>query len=77
MIGEINVGTNPELRPIAGIDDIPYYGYGAGVIRIDIGENWESGGILMSSFHAWLTFTDATLSANGVPIVETGELVVN
>jgi len=75
MIGEINVGTNPELRPISGIDDIPYYGYGAGVIRIDVGENWESGGLLMSSFHAWLTFTDASLWANDVAIVDRGELV--
>jgi hypothetical protein len=75
-VAELNIGTNPELRVIPGIDDIPYYGYGEGIIRIDLGENWESGGTLRSSFHRWLTFTDATLTAKGVRVVERGNLVL-
>lgn len=73
---ELNIGTNPELRPIEGIDDLPYYGYGAGIVRFDIGMNWESGGPLASSFHRWLAFPDATLTANGKTIVERGELII-
>lgn len=72
---ELNIGTNPELRPIPGIDDFPYYGYGAGIVRFDIGMNWESGGPLASSFHRWLAFADATLTANGRKLVDRGELV--
>ena len=73
---ELNIGTNPELKPIAGIDEFPYYGYGAGIVRFDIGMNWESGGPLDSSFHRWLAFADATLTANGRTVVERGELVI-
>jgi len=76
-IAEFNIGTNPELKMVPGIADIPYYGYGAGVVRIDIGTNWESGGDLRSSYHQWLTFTDASVTADGVPIVEKGRLVVD
>ena len=63
-------------RPIPGIDDFPYYGYGAGIVRFDIGMNWESGGPLASSFHRWLAFADATLTANGKVLVDRGELVI-
>lgn len=75
-IAELNIGTNPELRMIPGIDDIPYYGYGEGVVRIDIGTNWESGGALRSSYHQWLTFTDATVTADGKTVVQGGALVI-
>lgn len=75
-IAEISIGTNPELRMVPGISDVPYYGYGEGAFRIDLANNWESGGGLRSSFHQWLTFTDASLSANGTPVVERGRLVM-
>jgi hypothetical protein len=73
---ELNIGTNPELKPIPGIDDLPYYGYGAGIVRLDIGMNWESGGTLDSSFHRWLAFSDASLTANGRAVVERGNLII-
>ena len=76
-IAELNIGTNPELKMIPGISDIPYYGYGEGILRVDIGTNWESGGSLKSSYHQWLTFTDATVTAGGATIIENGKLVID
>ena len=35
--GEFNVGVNPKLAVLPGLPAIPYYGYGAGVIRVSVG----------------------------------------
>ncbi len=75
-IGEFNLGVNPELRPIPGIAEIPYFGYGEGVIRVSLGDNLESGGQNRSSFHHWLFLTDATVSVDGRTIVEQGRLTL-
>jgi leucyl aminopeptidase (aminopeptidase T) len=75
-IGEFNLGVSPALRMIPGVSYIPYYGYGAGIIRLSLGDNTESGGKNRSSYHHWLFLTDATVTANGRPIVERGELVL-
>ena len=70
------IGTNPVL-PIHGPGTRPpYYGYGAGALRIALGENWESGGTNRSSMEAWFYFTDASVSAGDVRIVRDGELVL-
>jgi len=46
-IGEVNLGLNPALQPLPGRHKlIPYFGYGAGVVRISLGDNLESGGCL-------------------------------
>lgn len=76
QISELVIGTNPSLTPILPSGFMPYYGYGAGVIRIAIGENWESGGTLRTSDSAeqWLFVTDGSMTANGVVIIEDGEL---
>ncbi len=76
-IGEFNVGVSPALRMIPGISYVPYYGYGAGIIRLSLGDNLESGGKNRSSYHHWLFLTDATVKANGRAIVERGELVLS
>jgi len=77
QVSELVIGANPELRPILPSGFMPYYGYGAGVIRIAIGDNWESGGKLRTQGHrdVWLFVTDGTLTANGVKIIENGNLV--
>jgi leucyl aminopeptidase (aminopeptidase T) len=75
-IGEFNLGVSPALRMIPGVSYIPYYGYGAGIIRLSLGDNAESGGRNRSSYHHWLFLTDATVKANGRPIIEQGELLV-
>jgi leucyl aminopeptidase (aminopeptidase T) len=76
LLGEFNLGVNPELRPLPGIAEVPYYGYGAGVLRVSLGDNFESGGRNRSTFHHWLFLTDATVAAEGRMVVERGELVV-
>jgi hypothetical protein len=74
--GEFNLGVNPKLAVLAELPAIPYYGYGAGVIRVSVGDNAESGGPYRSGYHQWFFLTDATVRANGRPIVEAGRLVV-
>lgn len=75
LIGEFNVGTSPALKPQPGIAEIPYFGYGDGVVRVSLGDNFESGGKNRSSFHHWLFLTDATVTADGRTIVDRGGLV--
>ncbi len=75
-LAEIVVGTNPKL-PSQGPGPLPpYFGYGAGVLRIAIGENWESGGSNRSSLEAGFWFTDASLSADSIVVLEDGQLVL-
>jgi hypothetical protein len=75
-ISEFVIGTNPNLTPIQPSGFMPYYGYGAGVIRVAIGDNWESGGALRTSDHQdwWLFVTDANLTANGAVVVSDGAM---
>ncbi|MBI2217063.1 MAG: hypothetical protein HYU51_07175 [Candidatus Rokubacteria bacterium] len=74
--GELNVGVNPKLAMVPDVPAIPYYGYGAGVIRISVGDNAESGGPYRSSYHQWFFLTDATVTANGKVVIDEGRLVV-
>jgi leucyl aminopeptidase (aminopeptidase T) len=74
--GEFNVGVNPKLAVLPELPAIPYYGYGAGVVRVSVGDNAESGGTYRSSYHQWFFLTDATVRANGRLVVEHGRLVV-
>ena len=54
---------------------MPYYGYGSGVVRLAIGDNWESGGKNRSSNGEVLLFIpDATVTANGRAVVKDGRL---
>lgn len=76
-ISELVIGVNPYLTPIQPSGFMPYYGYGAGIVRIAIGDNWESGGSLRTSDAAdkWLFVTDGTLTAGSVPIVRNGAII--
>lgn len=71
--GELVVGTNPRLAPVDD-DILPYYGYGSGVVRIALGDNWESGGRNRSSLNQWLFLTGATLEVGGKTIIREGRL---
>ena len=75
-LGELVIGCNPLLVPVPGSHFQPHYGFGAGVVRLIIGDNVLSGGDQRSSFHRWAMFADASISANGVAIVEHGRLVL-
>jgi hypothetical protein len=74
--GEFVIGTNPELKPVLASGFMPYYGYGAGVVRLAIGDNWESGGSNRSSNGEVLMFLPgATLTAADRELIRRGELV--
>jgi len=75
-IGEFNVGVSPKLKMRPEVSSVPYYGYGAGIIRLSLGDNAESGGRWRSSYHHWVFLTDATVRANGRTVIERGELVL-
>ena len=75
-VAEIVIGTNPKLPATGPGRQPPYYGYGAGVLRVALGDNWESGGKNRSSLEAWFYFTDATISAGDTVLVKEGRLVL-
>lgn len=75
-LGEMVIGVNPKLPARGPGGRPPYYGYGAGVLRIALGDNWESGGTNRSSLEAWFWFTDATITSGERAVVKEGELVI-
>jgi hypothetical protein len=73
---ELALGFNPELAIPASNPWIPYYGYGAGVVRLSLGDNSELGGNVKGDYVRWNLFTDTTLSAGGRVWVRDGKLTV-
>jgi len=76
-VGEIVLGTNPLLVGTLPSGDLPYYGYGAGYVRISLGDNWESGGRNRSpgSRPLWLFLERATVEAGGKALIRDGSLM--
>lgn len=75
--GELVIGTNPELKSVLPSGFMPYYGYGSGVVRLAVGDNWESGGTNRSSNGEVLLFIpNATVTAKGRVVVKDGQLMV-
>jgi len=72
---EIAVGFNPELAVPAERPWIPYFGYGAGVVRLSLGDNAELGGAVRGDYVRWNLFTDLTVEAGGEVWVKEGRLV--
>lgn len=73
---ELALGFNPELAVPESAPWIPYYGYGAGVVRLSLGDNSEVGGKVTGGYVRWNLFTDATLTAGGQVWVRDGKLTV-
>jgi hypothetical protein len=73
---EFCLGFNPKLDPPQGESTVPYYGYGAGVVRMSLGDNEELGGNVRGGFVRWIFFTDSTVSVNGETVVRNGRLVL-
>ncbi len=73
---EFALGFNP-LMPVQHGDKswIPYYGYGAGIVRLSLGDNTELGGNVTGGYVRWNFFTDATVSVNGEVWVKNGNLI--
>jgi leucyl aminopeptidase (aminopeptidase T) len=73
---EFALGFNPLLAiPAEGEPWIPYYGYGAGVARLSLGDNTELGGAVGGGYVRWNFFTDATVEVDGEAWVEGGRLI--
>jgi hypothetical protein len=72
---EFALGFNPKLTIPAGEQALPYYGYGAGVVRLSLGDNNELGGNVRGGGIRWLFFPDATVLAGGESLVDRGRLV--
>ncbi|MEC7490806.1 MAG: aminopeptidase [Pseudomonadota bacterium] len=73
---EFALGFNPELTIPDHRPWIPYYGYGAGVIRLSLGDNSELGGAVSGGYVRWNFFTDSTIAVGNEVWVEKGKLVM-
>jgi hypothetical protein len=71
---EFALGFNPELAVPADSPWIPYYGYGAGVVRLSLGDNSELGGRVRGDYVRWNFFLDATVEVDGQIWVRDGQL---
>jgi hypothetical protein len=73
---EFALGFNPLLTVPGQSPWIPYYGYGAGVVRLSLGDNSELGGAVGGGYVRWNFFTDLTVTVNGTVWVKEGRLTV-
>jgi len=71
---EIGIGTNPKLTVIPGDKTLAYFGYGAGVLRMSLGDNEEIGGTVRGAYRRWFFFPDATITVGSTTIVRDGRL---
>ncbi len=71
---EFGLGFNPKLKIRNGTGILPYYGYGAGVVRLSLGDNQELAGNVRGGFVRWFFFPDATVKVNTTVIVQNGTL---
>jgi len=71
---ELALGFNPELAIPADNPWIPYFGYGAGVVRLSLGDNSELGGSVKGDYVRWNFFTDVTVTAGNHVWVRDGKL---
>jgi leucyl aminopeptidase (aminopeptidase T) len=77
---EIGLGFNPLLAVPDRRPWIPYYGYGAGVVRLSLGDNTELGGRVAAApgqpaYVRWNFFTDLTVTVGDTTWVRNGKLV--
>jgi hypothetical protein len=73
---EFALGFNPRLAVPAGSPVVPYYGYGAGVVRLSLGDNEELGGKVRGRFVRWFFLTDATVHVDFRYLVRDGRLLI-
>jgi leucyl aminopeptidase (aminopeptidase T) len=76
---EIGLGFNPLLAVPERAPWIPYYGYGAGVVRLSLGDNTELGGRVAAApgqpaYVRWNFFTDLTVTVGDTTWVRNGHL---
>jgi hypothetical protein len=71
---EIGVGFNPKLAAQPASKTVPYYGYGAGFVRLSLGNNEELGGLVRGRGVMWNFFSDATITVAGRTLVKNGKV---
>ena len=71
------IGANPLLPTPDGARVPAYWGAGAGMVKIRLGDNEESGGLNRSSLVAHFFLNDATIDAGGRTIISKGTLLVD
>src|SRR5262249_53570375 len=71
---EFALGFNPLLAVPERGPWIPYYGYGAGVVRLSLGDNSELGGAVGGGYVRWNFFTDLTATVGDTTWVRDGKL---
>jgi hypothetical protein len=72
---EFGLGFNPKLVAPKGQSFLPYYGYGAGIVRLSLGDSFEIGGAVRGGGVRWMFFPDTTVRVNNTVIVANGKLV--
>lgn len=72
---EFAMGFNPLLAIPDQDPWIPYYGYGAGIVRLSLGDNSELGGKVTGGYVRWNFFTNATVMVGQDTWVENGKLI--
>jgi hypothetical protein len=75
MFREFAIGFNPALRVRPEAPFIAYYGYGAGVVRISMGDNEEMGGLNRGGGVYWNFLHDATVTVGQRTLVQDGRLI--
>jgi hypothetical protein len=73
---ELAIGFNSTLVPAKGNTWIPYYGYGAGIVRLSLGDNSELGGNVKGEYTRWNLFTNASVKIGDATWVENGKIVL-
>ena len=72
---EFGLGFNPLLAVPTEDPWLPNFGYGAGVVRLSLGDNSEIGGSIEGTYVRWNFFLDASVSINNETWVEDGRLI--
>ncbi len=72
---EFALGFNPELSVPELSPWIPYYGYGAGVVRLSFGNSSELGGAVDGDYVRWNFFTDTSVTVGDQVWVRDGQLI--
>jgi beta-lactamase class A len=72
---EFGLGFNDKLAAAPGAAVLPYFGYGAGVVRLSLGDNTELGGAVKSGARRWFFFPDATVTIENKELVKNGRLL--
>ena len=72
---EFALGFNPLLAVPERNPWIPYYGYGAGIVRLSLGDNSELGGTVTGGYVRWNFFTETTVTVGDEVWVRDGRLV--